>query len=703
MTGGGMMSGGLALVAVVAALTYGGLALVTAVRGSPLPHRPQVVALTLTACWLTLLGLFGSGNPLVWVAEGARNLGWLWFMAAIAGTRDGDRRIGPVGWIYIGLFAIQAVIAAVLIAAMASGNNAADLARQFELVQMLFAAGVLVLLHNLVEAANVEERRALVLPLGGLAALWVYDLNLYAIGYLGGEPASLLHALRPAAAIAIALALGIAALRPSGHAVRLSRPVAFRSLAVASVAGWLLLLAIISGLMGGVGGQFAARAQIAVLTGSTAAIASLFLSARLRALFRVWTVKHFFEHRYDYRSEWLRFTATLNRPADKALSIDARVVKAMADIVEASGGALIAPDGSMVSEWPKDALHLPPRLEWTDFGHWLASSERIVQLDEVRAGRAPAEESDATPPALVQHHALWIAVPLIHMGEVEGLVLLGRPIIDRALDWEDFDLLKVAARQAASHLAQARGAEALAESVRFEEFHRRFAFMMHDVKNLASQMSVLARNAERHGDNPEFREDMVATLRFSADRLAQMMQRLSQQERVRIDRVEAVDLTGIATRLAASKRAQHRVEVLGASSVLARGTSETTEQLLIHLVQNAIDASTDGNAVQLILGETPSHVTLTVADQGVGMSPEFIRSHLFRPFNSTKEGGFGIGAYQARQLAEAMGGTLAVESREGVGTSFTLSLSRADTIPVTDAPPSATPPSATPLSESEAA
>jgi putative PEP-CTERM system histidine kinase len=684
-----VLANGLALMAIVAAIGFGALALVTIARGSALPLRPQVFALLATACWLVLLGLVGNASPIAWIAESVRNIAWLWFMAAIVGTRDDGKRIGPVGWIYIGLFALQAVMASLLIAVVAAGNDHAPYSRHFDIVQMLFAAGVLVLLHNLVEAALADERRGLILPLGGLAALWMFDLNLYAIGYLGGEPASLLHALRPAAAAAVLLVMGVAALRPAGHAVRLSRPVAFRSLAVAAIAGWLLLLAIVSGLMGGVDGQFAARAQVALLSVSTAAVASLFLSARLRALLRVWTVKHFFEHRYDYRIEWLRFTATLNRPADKALSIDARVVKAMADIVESSGGALIAPDGAMVAEWPKGALLLPPRLDWADFGRWLSASERIVQLDEVRQGRAPAEEIAATPAGIIAQESLWIAVPLIHMGEVEGLVLLGRPMFDRALDWEDFDLLKVAARQASSHLAQARGAEALAEGVRFDEFHRRFAFMMHDVKNLASQMALLARNAERHGDNPDFREDMVATLRFSADRLSQMMQRLAQQERVRVERIESVDLDVVARRVAALKASLHRIEIVGASTASARGDSEMVEQLLVHLVQNAIDASHNGHPVELILGGDTACVTLTVADKGSGMSPEFIRSHLFRPFNSTKEGGFGIGAYQARQLAEAMGGTLCVESREGVGTSFILSLARSDSIAAQTALPPA--------------
>jgi putative PEP-CTERM system histidine kinase len=278
---------------------------------------------------------------------------------------------------------------------------------------------------------------------------------------------------------------------------------------------------------------------------------------------------------------------------------------------------------------------------------------------------------------VLRDETLWIIAPLIHIDRIEGIAILSRPSIDRALDWEDFDLLRIAGRQAASHIAEAHGSEALAESARFEEFHRRFAFIMHDVKNLASQMALLARNAERHGDKPEFREDMIETLRVSADRLSQLMQRLSQQDRVRVDQLMAVDIAIIVRRVATAARRQHGVTILGAQQAYARANAETVEQLLTHLLQNAIDASPEDAPITLRMDQDGSQMRLSVEDQGQGMSPLFIRNELFRPFSSTKEGGFGIGAYQARQLAEAMGGQLHVSSIEGRGTSFTLVLPQA--------------------------
>ena len=144
-------------------------------------------------------------------------------------------------------------------------------------------------------------------------------------------------------------------------------------------------------------------------------------------------------------------------------------------------------------------------------------------------------------------------------------MILERPPIARMLDWEDFDLLRVVGRQVASYLAEARGQEALSDAQRFEEFNRRFAFIMHDIKNLVSQLSLVTRNAERHADNPEFRADMIVTLKNSTARMNDLLARLSQHNKARPEEPRAVALQPIAEAIAKAKRAAHPVVVSGTS------------------------------------------------------------------------------------------------------------------------------------------
>jgi putative PEP-CTERM system histidine kinase len=298
----------------------------------------------------------------------------------------------------------------------------------------------------------------------------------------------------------------------------------------------------------------------------------------------------------------------------------------------------------------------------------------IVHMDNLRAGGDTRGEGKMVPEWLRREPRAWVLVPLIHYERLVGLVVLARPPVARQLDWEDFDLLRVVGQQVASYLAENAGQEALAEASRFDDFHRRIAFVMHDIKNLASQLSLLARNAELHADKPAFRDDMLVTLRNSADKLNALLARLSRYGGGAIDKLDRVPAKEVAQAVIQRFRAGHPV-VLGdciESAVIAN--REALEQVLVHLIQNAIDASAANRPVLLNIVAGRVHARFEVIDSGCGMSPEFVRTKLFKPFISSKPAGFGIGAFEARELVFAMRGRLEVESREGLGSRFTIRL-----------------------------
>ena len=143
---------------------------------------------------------------------------------------------------------------------------------------------------------------------------------------------------------------------------------------------------------------------------------------------------------------------------------------------------------------------------------------------------------------------------MLHFDRLVGLVILARPLVARKLDWEDFDLLAVVGRQLASYLAEQARQTALLEAGRFDEFNHRMAFVMHDIKNLSSQMSLLLRNAEKHADKPEFREDMLVTLRNSADKLNALLSRLGRYGGGTSEAVRRFDLA------VAARAREHRLQ-----------------------------------------------------------------------------------------------------------------------------------------------
>jgi len=404
-----------------------------------------------------------------------------------------------------------------------------------------------------------------------------------------------------------------------------------------------------------------------------------------RSWAKVKLAKHFFEHRYDYRTEWLRFTETVGRTGRDAPPLGDRLVKAFADILDAPGGMLLASDSTGVLttasswNWPGD---MPPAADLEtqqDFWVEVENRGRIIELDSYRNGFANAEDQALhLPEWMVKDDGVWAGIPLIHNQRLVGLVLLAAPDYRRPLDWEDFDLLRTAGRQAASSLAEAHGQEALSKAQRFEEFNRRFAFILHDIKNLVSQLSLLSRNAERHADNAEFRADMVATLQSSVGKMNDLLARLSPQAGVRPQRPEPQPMRQILSSAIAAKRRDHEVRLLGDTSLWAVADAPGLEQAVGHLVQNAIEASTREQAVIVRVASKGDSIAITIADKGCGMDGDYVRYRLFQPFVSTKPGGFGIGSFEARSLIASMGGRLSVDSQPGRGTTFTILLPAAE-------------------------
>jgi hypothetical protein len=244
--------------------------------------------------------------------------------------------------------------------------------------------------------------------------------------------------------------------------------------------------------------------------------------------------KHFFEHRYDYRAEWMRFTATLGQGGgEDDRNLYRRVAKALAELTGSPGALLMLPGASggfrIAEQWhwptaPSGEATLSLRSAFM-----LQETRHIVDLDAERRGQA--HEDLAIPDWLIADPRAWVVVPVLHFQRMIAIVVLHRPAVSRALDWEDLDVLRIAGQQAASYLAESQSQQALSEARRFDEFNRRFAFIMHDIKNLASQIGLLARNAERHADKPDFRADMIETLKNSAGRLSDLLVRLSPRER----------------------------------------------------------------------------------------------------------------------------------------------------------------------------
>ena len=622
-------------------------------------------------------------------AETARNLVWVGVLHRLAGidSSDEQRGVRPVYAAVAAVIGLQLMVDALpLVIDTGSISSGHALVVTAIILRLTAAAGALVLVHNLYGQAAPSSRSGIRLAMIALALMWAYDLNFYTIAYFDPSSAKGLFDWR-GLPMAIAAALfAIGGSQGEGWRIRLSRAATFQSLSLLAICAYFAVMAVLVTALRGSGFDWTRALLVALLAAMTVGAMVLLPSSRARGWAKVKIAKHLFEHRYDYRTEWLRFTETIGATGPEAPPLGQRVIKAFADILDAPGGLLLITDdnGSIepAASWNWSGNANPgaaiPGAEALAFWLSVGAEGRIIDFDAHSGGWADARdlELDIPQPLLGEKQA-WTGVPLIHDDRLVGLVLLAAPDYRRPLDWEDFDLLRTAGRQAASSLAEAHGQQALMNAQRFEDFNRRFAFILHDVKNLVSQLSLLARNAERHADNADFRTDMVATLKGSVGKMNDLLARLAPTADQRPAKPEPTPLRPLVASAIAAKRGDHEVMLLGDGNIWVMADPLLLEQAIGHLIQNAVDASGALHPVTVRMEGDDAQVTISISDSGSGMDTDFVRTRLFQPFASTKKGGFGVGAFEAKSLVYAMGGRLSVESKPGEGSCFTIILSAA--------------------------
>ncbi len=635
------------------------------------PDKALIVALLLTAMWGVSIALAGAGSSRASLMETFRNMGWLAFLYTIL------RRIGKAP------ATIGALIGVLLFVLM--GLMMWDLIRDQPIglleagLRMLFATGALVLVHNLYHLTGARRQDGMALALATLAAIWTYDLGLYLFVILPGYGLDLLLPARGIVLAMMAPLLAIALRDSARWRFALSHQAAFRFASVGVIALYLgiaVLLATLAGRLSGVAG-------LAIMFMMSLAALPIIPSDRLRARIKVLVAKHFFRHRYDYRTEWMRFVDMVGAPEGTEMQLGARVAKALSDVLESRAGLVLLRSGETgfrVSgrwNWDGDAPGEFAREAITLF----EAESYIADCNMIRAGGDSKLSADWLPAAIVKDDQVHAIVPLVHLGRLVGLALLGRPPLERTLDWEDIDILRAAGFQAASYLAEAEGQARLVETRQFDEFNRRFAFVMHDIKNVVSQLGLTARNAERHAENPEFRADMIATLKGSVAKMQDLLARLDGKGPAAPPRPRAILLTAMLRELVPLARPDHMLSFEDVPQDLAvRADPDRLRSILSHLIQNAVEASPAGSAIYIRAAAKSGQATVQLIDRGCGMDEAFLSDGLFRPFKSSKTGGFGIGAYEARMLARSMDGELSATSRLGEGSIFTLRLPAADTV-----------------------
>jgi len=477
--------------------------------------------------------------------------------------------------------------------------------------------------------------------------------------------------LVPVRSLVLALAvilIGVSRLRGGVVAgVRLSPSMAYRSLVLLGVSIYLVGLGLLGEGMRylDVGMQRAIFLSIAVLGGL--GVVLVFLSEKLRRRAKVLVHKHFYQHKYDYRKEWRRFTGHLSS-ACTIEDLQQGILSFYCDTFVCGVAALcLRDDDRGCYRFTAGYQIQTPRKVFENgspFVSFLSGREWVFNIVDDN----PEDPGEIVP--FCKEHGFSLAVPLLFEESLEGFIFLGHPVNpDERLIYEDFDLMKMLARQATSTLLSLRLSAQLILAREMAAIGRVSAFVVHDLKNLASNLSMVTENARDFLQDPEFQEDMLQTLDGTAARMKDLIARLKNVAEHKDLNMGEADLFRVAE--AAVRLAGEDQVTLCGGSVPVLLDSQEMEKVVQNLVLNAREAGGSSVLVEVGCDQTPF---VRVSDQGCGMSEAFIRQRLFRPFQTTKAKGFGIGLYQCRNIVEAHGGRIEVESRVGEGSCFTVVL-----------------------------
>jgi len=668
----------------LAAFAYLVTAVVALLRG--LPRTGSLlfaVAALATSLWAGSVALAEWGVSVgIWprVVEVSRSTLWIALVVMLAWPiATESRRL----WQTFIVVAVALAIASAGALLLAGYERPAGMDR-------LFAIGLgvlgLVVVENLFRNLSEAEVWALKYLLIALSTMFFLDIMVHSVTYLFGLGSPSVIAARALVSVALIPLLLVTAVRDAAIAINLyaSRRVVFYSATLVAAGLYLIVTALVGAYARAFGGEAGTTLAAVLVVLAILALAVAFLSGTVRSAVKLFISQNFFSYKYDYRVEWNRLINTISTDND-LLGLQARCIKAVADLVDSHSGILWFRDGSRpefacTAGWsvPAPVATLPA--DDPIVSHLQANS-RIVDL--ANPATVPADVALEGASVLAGLGDPWLIIPLAHRDRMVGIIVLMQPRVSRHLDDEDYGLLRLIGSQIASYLVEELSYRALTDARQLEEFNKRFAFVAHDLKNLVGQQSLMVRNAEKFGDNPEFRADLVATLRSSVEKMRTLLGQLS-QGRAAVDRERAAqqqpghgDLVGVARGLATRWLAgDRRIEVrCDQESVLVRlNDIDKLTNVLEHLVQNALEATSNGAPVVLRVGVRAGHGMIEVVDKGPGMDADFVRDELFRPFRSTKGGGYGIGAYQARESMRELGGNLEVETRRGQGTTMRIVL-----------------------------
>ncbi|MBD3287227.1 PEP-CTERM system histidine kinase PrsK [candidate division KSB1 bacterium] len=479
--------------------------------------------------------------------------------------------------------------------------------------------------------------------------------------------------------------------------VKIGRQAVYSSATIFIVGSYLILIGIIGQIVRSIGGDmqtfFTVLAAFLVFVMLLAILVSKSLKRRIRAFID----RNFYRNKYDYREQWGKFSESLSEVVNIEDVLET-ILEYITQIFQVRHVAILLKDtlsGSFKLWQTKnqpfiDQIKFEPNSRFLD---WLF---RLGEPLEISGLIQNPETSGITKEEISHFETLdvRVCIPLIVQKKFIGILVLGPKIDDGLFSLEDFDLLDTLGNQSSVAILNARLNENLVQTREMESFHKLSSFVLHDIKNSVSTLSLVVQNAGKNWDNEEFQQDMLITITNTVNKMKSLISRLSTLP----DRLELncrqIHLQQLIEDVITDVKLAHQqhIKIKRDYSKLPvlEADPELLKKVIKNLIINAIEALANEGQLSFTirraeqlphLGEKSipgaiehDFAELIVSDSGCGMSQKFIQQNLFKPFQTTKRKGLGIGLYQSKEIVQAHGGAIEVYSKRDEGTQFKIYL-----------------------------
>ena len=545
---------------------------------------------------------------------------------------------------------------------------------------LMIAVGFMWIMENILRSSTDEQKRILKYPALGVIALGVAFLLLgvYRLSTLSIHPDILvLCSLIFLAGVTFVLFFSIR-FKLFEMDIFVSRYIVYHSLTFLSIGGYLVAMGLL--LLGvqrlGLRFSFVATGFFVFLALFGLAFVLASQDARQRLKFFINT--HFFANKYDYRKEWGELSGYLSIAFNEKqiihvtaqVILDSMYIRELSIFLKDGGGFRCG--YSFPDRPPGEALAVDePLIAYLErHHHFLRKTSQAPE--DVLWKRIVTDRRD-----LLDRFRIELAVAMTAENRLIGFIAVGKENPGTPYGRDDIDLLAAIASQSSAALMSARFGQELAINKEVSAFNRMSSYVLHDLKNAAGNLSLILQNAPRHMDNPEFRDDMLQTISQTLGRIDKVMSRLGAMpaaEGITREQLSVADLLEELVAKIGPRLGKAAVEKAVEPGLVVRTSREMLERILENLLINATEAIGEKGSITIEAKRSNGAVILSIEDDGMGMTDEFVRERLFKPFQTTKKNGTGLGLWQVKSMSEQLGIAVEVENRPAQGVKFTLEL-----------------------------